>query len=58
MGKVGFTGKFQQKSGKKSIMQLEWSKDFRDFNKKIGIVREKTIPFLFELARYVEQLEK
>ena len=58
MGKVGFTGKFQQKSGKKSIMQLEWSKDFRDFNHKIETVEGKTIPFLFELARYVEQLEK
>lgn len=58
MGKAGFTGKFQQKSGKKSIMQLEWSKDFRDFNKKIEIVEEKTIPFLVEFARYINELVK
>ena len=58
MGKVGFTGKFQQKSGKTNIMQLEWSKDFRDFNKKFEIVEAKTIPFLVDFAMYINELIK
>ena len=54
MGRVGFTGKFQQKIGKYNVVQLEWSKIFRDFNNKIETVEGKTIPFLVELAKYIE----
>jgi chromosome segregation protein len=58
MGRAGFTGKFQQKIGKNSIIQLEWSKDFRDFYDNFDIVSKKTIPFLVDLAKYIDELEK
>ena len=58
MGKFGFTGKFQQKTGMCNIIQLEWSKSFRNFYDNFEIVSKKTIPFLVDLAKCINNIEK
>lgn len=47
-GRFGLTGDLQ-KQGIKTVMQLEWRLDMRDFYHSPSKVEEKTIPFLLQL---------
>ncbi len=52
-GCAGLTGRLQQQTGKANVLQLEWSKNYRDIFEKITNVEKVTIPFIAELAQLV-----
>lgn len=57
-GCVGLTGRIQKETGKASVLQLELSKNYRDILDKIINIEKVTIPFLTELAEYINTKNK
>lgn len=57
-GCVGLTGRIQKETGKASVLQLELSKNYRDIFDKIINIEKVTIPFLTELAEYINTKNK
>lgn len=55
-GKIGFTGKYQERYNQPNILQLEWRKDMRDFIDFPQNVINKTISFLKDLAQAIEDI--
>jgi hypothetical protein len=56
-GCAGLVGRLQKTTGQANVLQLEWSKVYRDFFMHPENVINVTIPFMRELARYID-LEK
>ena len=57
-GQPGLTGRFQRKTAMANVLQLEWTKEYRDFNNYPDNVCRVTIPFTEELALLLNQISK
>ncbi|MBO7556413.1 MAG: hypothetical protein J6T72_03355 [Alphaproteobacteria bacterium] len=57
-GQRGLTGKLQHQLSKAAVLQLEWSKKFRDFEHNPNEVTKITLPFIKELALNLNKLNK
>lgn len=57
-GQPGLTGRLQRKLSQANILQLEWTKRYRDFYNNPEIVLNVTLPFIKELALYLNDLHK
>lgn len=55
-GPWGLTGFMQRHFSSKQILQLEWRLDMRDFYKYPDKVINQTIPFIADLAKWLEEL--
>lgn len=54
-GQIGLAGRLQKTTGQANVLQLEFSPELRDLNKRL--VQEKTIPFLIALGAFVNSIE-
>ena len=54
-GKIGLTGRLQKATGQANVLQLEWSKDYRDIFNSIDNVENVTLPFISELGENIER---
>jgi len=57
-GQPGLTGGLQRKIASANVVQLEWIKEFRDFNAHPEKVSQITLPFIEELACLLNTLSK
>lgn len=57
-GQAGLVGRLQKELAQATAIQLEWTRKYRDFNENSSEVLEVTLPFIQELALYVNSLQK
>ncbi|MBP5398837.1 MAG: hypothetical protein J6Y53_00275 [Alphaproteobacteria bacterium] len=57
-GQPGLVGRLQRELSQATAMQLEWTKKYRDFNENSSEVLDVTLPFVRELALYLDNLQK
>ena len=57
-GQPGLVGRLQRELSLATAIQLEWTKEYRDFNENPAKVLDVTLPFIKELALYVNNLQK
>ena len=53
-GMKAFTARMQMQTGKPQVLQLEFGREYRDFYKNPDIVTTKTLPFLMNLVKTLE----
>ncbi len=53
-GCAGLTGRLQQATGRANVLQLEWSKRYRDIFGQFENVKAATVPFINELATFID----
>ena len=57
-GQPGLTGRLQRKISSANVLQLEWTKKYRDFNEYPDNVFKITLPFIKELALSLNKITK
>ena len=57
-GQPGLTGKLQRKTLSSNVLQLEWTRKYRDFEQYPEQVLKVTLPFIKELALLLNKIEK
>ena len=57
-GQPGLTGRLQRKLSQANVLQLEWTGKYRDFYKNPKVVFNVTLPFIEELALYLNGIHK
>ena len=57
-GQPGLTGRLQRKLSKANVLQLEWTRKYRDFNENSSNVLNITLPFIKELAKALNSIHK
>ena len=57
-GQPGLTGRLQRKISSANVLQLEWKKEYRDFNEYPNNVFKITLPFIRELALSLNKIKK
>lgn len=55
-GKPGFTGRLQEATGKANILQLEFSRRYRDIFEHFENVQKTTLPFISEICEFINRL--
>lgn len=55
-GRYGLTGRMQKDSGLANALQLEWRKGYRDIFNCFEKVEHSTIPFIAELADFINKI--
>jgi len=53
-GKIGLTGRLEKATRKANVLQLEWSKNYRDIFNSFDNVNNVTVPFIAELSSNIE----
>ena len=54
MGRAGLVGRLQKVTRQANVLQLEWRKGYRDFLTQPENVIGVTLPFMQELAQYID----
>ena len=57
-GQPGLTGRLQRKLSQANVLQLEWVRKYRDFYENPKEVLGVTLPFIKELALYLNDMRK
>ena len=57
-GQAGLVGRMQKELLQATAIQLEWTRKYRDFNENSSEVLDVTLPFIRELALYLDNLQK
>ena len=57
-GQAGLVGRMQKELAQATAIQLEWTRKYRDFNENPSEVLDVTLPFIKELALYLNNLQK